>query len=53
MHDENESGEYESPKYFCGGCGLIFDMDDVVQDQWDNLNCPDCGERDIGSLDDV
>lgn len=45
--------DYQAPKFYCGGCGSIFDMDDVDQDAWDDLRCPDCGSGDVGGIDDL
>lgn len=43
----------ESPRMFCGACGVIFGMDDLEQDAWDDVKCPDCGSGDVGGTDDL
>lgn len=38
----------ELPKYYCGGCGLIFDESDIGGPG----RCPECGATDVGEMDD-
>jgi DNA-directed RNA polymerase subunit RPC12/RpoP len=37
-------------RMFCGGCGLVFGLDDI--DDMDDVQCPDCQSRDVDGLGD-
>lgn len=41
----------DSPRMFCGGCGVIFGMDDI--EDFDDVRCPDCGAGDVGGMDEL
>lgn len=43
----------DEPRFYCGGCGLIFGPDDIPQETWDDMHCPDCGSQDLGGMSEV
>lgn len=43
----------EDPSFFCGACGAVFDMEDIEQEHWDDLHCPECGAADVAGTDDL
>lgn len=38
-------------KWCCYASGLVFDpFEDVPEEQWDDMHCPDCGSNDLGGM---
>ena len=40
----------ESPRYFCGACGVVFGLDDI--EDFDDVHCPECDSGDVAGVDD-